>query len=112
MDREIYYYLRTPDKKPVVTVCLLEIDHQRARGIAICSEKDNPCKRTGRRIAKTRAYYAFREDARHNCEIPIRGGEAKVLETVNTSPAFFNFQKARYNPEINHIEQQIMGIAI
>ena len=111
MAREIYYYLRDGERKPVVTVCLLEAENERARGVSICSKKDNPSKRSGKKIAKDRAKYALKKKG-HHLPIEPKGGEAKILESVNASPSFFDFLKAAYNPEINHIEMQRMGIAI
>jgi hypothetical protein len=68
---ERFYYLRDPENKPIVTVCLL-LDVQDgsyddtiwmkthvARGIAICSNLDAPNKKVGRAIAKGRALKAL-----------------------------------------------------
>jgi len=63
--KEIYYYIRDSKNRPMVTVCLLEeINYSNlttayAKGIALCSEKDIPCKKVGRKIAKERAVYAL-----------------------------------------------------
>lgn len=73
--REYFYYLRDGRKRPVVTVCLLELarhtkkngtvvvsdsgDAVIVRGVAICSNSDDPCMKTGRNIAKGRALKAF-----------------------------------------------------
>lgn len=57
--KEYYYYLRDNANRPVVTVCLLAENGNVARGIAVCSIKDQPEKRKGRAIAKARAEYAL-----------------------------------------------------
>lgn len=57
---EWIYYLRDNLKRPIITVCLLENENGMfARGIALCSNKDQPCKRIGRTIAKGRAVKAL-----------------------------------------------------
>ena len=51
--KDYYYYFRDKDKKPVVTVCLLADwkNNDVSRGIAICSKKDSPCKKAGRKFS-------------------------------------------------------------
>lgn len=60
---ERYYYLRHyKTNAPIVTVCLLKGWHgDHARGIAICSECDNPSKAEGRAWAKRRALRALKK---------------------------------------------------
>jgi hypothetical protein len=108
MEREIYYYLRTPDKKPVVTVCLLENGAEYARGVAICSPLDNPCRKTGRKIAQTRAKWAL-ENKDNNCEINSLNSY-DALWQARCKGDIFHYFKAAYKPTINFIEMQIMGI--
>ena len=58
--KHTFYYLRDNEKRPLVTVCLAYGKKgYKARGIAICSDKDQPSKKTGRAIAKGRARSAF-----------------------------------------------------
>ena len=57
-----FYYFRDEKNRPLITVCL---DHDVSngtlyRGIAICSPKDNPNKRTGKSIASGRAIQAWK----------------------------------------------------
>ena len=59
--KEFYYHLRDERSRPVVTVCLLIEKNTMARGVAICSPKDNPKKKIGRAIAKGRALKGFTE---------------------------------------------------
>lgn len=76
-----YYYLRDmrhrkgKKGRPVVTVCLIVDKNRRVivRGVSICSLKDNPCKKTGRRIARNRALWAAVNPNRSN---PIARREA------------------------------------
>ena len=71
-----YYYIRDniksdPDGlgRPTITVCLIEDDSGSiGRGIAICSGLDQPCKKTGRVIARTRAAFATATQG-NSCEI-------------------------------------------
>lgn len=56
----LFYYLRDPHRRPVVTICLIEDgEGVVARGVAICSELDQPCRKTGRGIASQRALAAI-----------------------------------------------------
>lgn len=59
MREEKYYYIRDIDNRPIVTVCLIKESNNIARGVAICSKQDQPCKAVGRKIAKARASYAL-----------------------------------------------------
>lgn len=66
MKQEKYYYIRDNIKsdpnglgRPIITVCLIEEYGIVARGIAVCSNLDQPCKKVGRVIAKTRAMHAL-----------------------------------------------------
>lgn len=59
MREEKYYYLRDVENKPIITVCLMKEGDNIARGMAFCSEKDQPCKAKGRAIAKNRAIHAL-----------------------------------------------------
>lgn len=58
MPKDLIYYERGKNRAPVVTVCLHISDESFTRGVAICSPKDNPCKKIGRAIAKGRALKA------------------------------------------------------
>jgi hypothetical protein len=54
-----YYYVRDALKRPTVTYCIVfngnSTENIYSRGLAICSKKDNPCKKIGRAIATGRA---------------------------------------------------------
>ena len=56
---KLFYYIRDPHNRPVVTVCLLDDGDMVARGVAICSNMDQPCRKTGRSIAAQRAQAAM-----------------------------------------------------
>ncbi len=55
--KEIIYYERDENKRPVLTVCLIANDNKDvlSRGVAKCSKKDMPYKKVGRAIATGRA---------------------------------------------------------
>lgn len=57
-----FYYYRDSQRRPVVTVCLLEKDDLYYRGVAICSLDDQPVKARGRAIAWLRAVRALKYD--------------------------------------------------
>jgi hypothetical protein len=50
-----FYYGRDSENKPIKTVCLAVSRFHITRGTAICSDKDQPCKKIGRAIAAGRA---------------------------------------------------------
>jgi hypothetical protein len=58
---EKLYYLRSGENNaPVITVSdLMRGDEVVARGVALCSPRDNPCKDTGRKRARVRAIIAL-----------------------------------------------------
>lgn len=70
---EKYYYIRDSKNQPSTTVCLLKAANDIGRGVAICSNKDQPCKKTGRKIAKTRAVCALA--CKHHSSIIRRPGD-------------------------------------
>jgi hypothetical protein len=59
--QERFYYVRDKEKKPIITVCLLQ---NRAgaygRGIAYCHIKDNPFKLRSRQLARAKAARALK----------------------------------------------------
>lgn len=59
--QERFYYVRDKEKKPIITVCLLQ---NRAgaygRGIAYCHIKDNPFKLRSRQLARSKAARALK----------------------------------------------------
>lgn len=70
-----YQHFYNRQRRPVVTVCYLrrqsvaedgtvEKEPRTFIGIAICSDKDRPNKKAGNAIARERANYAYREDAK------------------------------------------------
>jgi len=96
---ERYYYIRddittSPNGKgrPIITFCLIKDGTGNiGRGIAICSDQDQPCKKVGRGIAKTRALYAL-SSAKNGCK--VFGG---------------SFYKAAYNPKVTEFELKLLG---
>lgn len=59
--KELYYYHRDVNYRPVETVCLLSTSNGEhySRGIALCSPEDSPCKKFGRKVARGRAMKAL-----------------------------------------------------
>ena len=54
-----FRYLRDKNNRPVITLCRAEYGDQKGYGWAICSTRDNPCKKTGKAIAAERARTAL-----------------------------------------------------
>ena len=93
-----YYYIRDNKNRPIITICLIKDSESNiSRGIAICSDKDQPCKKVGRNIARERAIYAITEKEK-GCK--IRGKEI--------NPSLYNFvYKSMYNPVLTGFEKKL-----
>ena len=88
MEQTIFYYLRDNQNRPLITVCLHKINGAICRGIAICSDKDNPSKKTGKTIAFGRAMRARK--SKKESEI-INRKEADIYKSSN-DPVFTEFE--------------------
>jgi hypothetical protein len=104
-----YYYLRDIENKPRVTVCFAHDPEYNvfARGVAVCSKKDNPSKRVGRAIAYQRCQYALCNKAK---ELPYREGFLfpKMARNSIPEPLMDGF-KAEFNPtELTPIEMKLI----
>lgn len=104
--KERIYYGRDDDNRPIVTVCLLEGDFGFARGVAACSPMDNPCKRTGRKIAKERARYAVMNKSQ-NCVVSSMKG-LLAFSRAGMDAADFNWTKSAYNPALTNFETKLI----
>ena len=103
--KELYYYYRDKDRRPLVTVCLLVNGDEMARGVAICSPLDIPCKRTGRHIARGRAVKALERFA--FWEKVARTEAVMVRARVNASLYHFRY-KSEYQPCLSAFEEQLL----
>jgi len=101
-----YYYRRDRlANAPVITICLVEENGIVARGIAICSMVETPCKSEGREMAKKRALAAF--DSK-NTSMPIVRWEAEyVLYDFDDASPAPNY-KSEYRPLLTEFEQKIL----
>jgi len=114
---EKYYYIRdevriTKDGlgRPIITVCLIRVGNDIGRGIAICSDLDQPCKKVGRAIAKTRALYALAKE-KNSCKIGRWSFDNVLLanrEFMSNSVPFP--LKSTYNPELTEYEEKLFKI--
>ena len=108
MKQERYYYIRDNIKsdpqglgRPIITVCLIEEGGIIARGIAVCSNLDQPCKKTGRTIAKTRASFAL-SSGRDGLELKRHGLPLDAFE--------LGFQKSYFDPCLTEHERKLLRI--
>lgn len=108
--KEYFYYFRDDENRPIITGCLLIDGKEYSRGVALCSRQDNPCKKSGRKIAKTRALWAMK-NRQSNCEITSIKANS-VLIDAKISATYFDFVKSAFMPPVNNIETKLMGIAI
>ena len=81
MDQVRFYYMRDAHNHPRVTVCLAKSETGFAKGLAICSLKDNPEKRIGRMIALHKAQRALKKQ-RNSAKV-IRQEAWEVLHGAN-----------------------------
>jgi len=107
MERTKIYYKRDDQNRPLVTVCLLQANGDIARGIAICSVLDNPCKKTGRKIAKDRATHAMRT-RRNTCPIHRPGIHIGFRRVGEQLPSVFNWSKSAFNPPLTELENRLV----
>jgi hypothetical protein len=128
--KEIFYFIRDKDHKPVISVCLLietsdsppgNLKTVAARGVAICSDRDTPCSKlhahqsNGPGIALRRAWKAWKSE-KDMYEIN-REEVVKILDHVRVDNKnieadiiFINMYgfKAFYSPEPSPKEQRIL----
>ena len=103
--KPFFYYLRDKDMRPMVTVCLLVFQGDIvARGVAICSQKDAPCKRVGRSIAKGRAMKAFIRKATSE-PISFKHYAFDILRKVDPSISFEVLEKSSFRPVLTSVER-------
>ena len=102
-----FYYLRDKQNRPLVTVCLLrDSDLKVYQGVAICSPKDNPNKKTGKAIAFGRAKQAA-ENKKDSGDI-FRQEAYEILSKVND----FNFYlfKSSCDPVLTQHETKLLNL--
>lgn len=105
--KEIYYYIRDAKNRPMTTICLLEDGGEVSKGIALCSDKDIPCKKAGRKIARERAIYAM-TNRKDTC--PLRDNPYVNLQIENymyfeTTGPF----KSSYMPLLTDYEDKLLN---
>lgn len=105
MNTKYYYFREGYTNAPVVTVCLVEKDNIVARGIAICSPKDRPCKKEGRRLARSRALKAFY--SKEDSQSIARWEADEVLDEFCDIFPNTNF-KSEYKPDLTDFEKKIL----
>lgn len=95
-------YERDEKNRPVVTRCLLFDGNHFAFGQALCSKKDNPCKKVGRVIAEGRAKKALNQ--------PLFFSDIARAGSVNFFKAFNGARDVPSRlkePEIKFIEREM-----
>jgi hypothetical protein len=103
--KKYFYFERDKDNNPVITVCLIEFDGVYSRGWSICSLKETPVKKDGKRRALARASAA--NFSKKN-SMPVSRVEATdVLRRVISvmDPDF----KSEYNVELTEKELAIVS---
>lgn len=100
--KEIYYYFReTKNRRPVITICLLQTKKGNiGKGIALCSKKDMPNKSIGRTIAKRRALRALKKK---ESSLPIRRNRIYPAEIL-----IDEIKKSYYNSVLTGWESKLL----
>lgn len=102
-----YYYIRNIENEPVVTICLLHSCGETARGVAICSVLDAPCKKRGRKIALDRALWSFNHK-KNACPV-VSLNSHPYLYKKRTFYWDGDMYKAAYMPELTPRERKILS---
>lgn len=109
--RTKFYYLRSAEGKPVVTVCLARRGSDTARGVAFCAPVDIPCKATGRAIAQGRAVKAL--EHRYSSMIARRRRVDYLTfaqRIVADVPLVVYVVKSRYRPTpVSKLEERLLA---
>ena len=103
-----YYYIRDKANRPVITICLLKIGKDISKGIAICSIKDNPCKKTGRVIAKGRAVQAM-HNKKDCCFIGRIHCSSIQMALTRKEEGIDVYNKALFNPVLTKFESKLLA---
>ena len=114
LERVYYYRDSSLAKKRMVTVVIIHLGDEWARGMAICSEKDNFNKKIGRAIARGRATAALLEQESGS---PVYRGEA-VQIIARACPQLLPersmwmglIKKSEYMPELTEYEKVILRV--
>jgi len=83
----VWSHFYTRGRLPVVTVCYFSGSGHTAVGLSICSPRDMPCKKVGRRISLERAKFAIRSLAVNQADNDRIGhscSEIRRDEALNT----------------------------
>ena len=103
--KEKYYYLRNEKNEPILTACLLKEEDQIARGLAICSFRDSPCKRIGRAIAKGRAEKALKRQESSDGILCWKAH--KILDSLETAETRY-YLKSEYQSCLSVFEEDLL----
>jgi hypothetical protein len=102
MTKAIYYYLRDGENKPVVTICLILYSKSVYRGVAICSSKDIPNKKEGKKKAFGRAWKAIFQQKNSS---PIKRQDSNSVDMAKQYFSSDIVYKSTVNPELTEHEK-------
>lgn len=106
MKKELIYEYKNEREKPIVTVYLVKVGKQFARGIALCSKLDHIDPNKGAIKAKGRAIKAATRKAP---DLPINRDEAvRILFDAGAPP--FRY-KAEFPARLTNEEQKLVDVA-
>ena len=102
--KEFYYYFKDRETNhPNVTICFVVDGNQYARGIAICSEKDNVNKNRGRSLARGRALKAL-----HTGKYTLPTLSERSMRVMHVCDCHFS-HKSSYKPILTGYEERLLN---
>ena len=103
-----FYYHRDETGKPKSTICLISENGWLARGVAICSDRDNFNRKVGRAIAMGRAAKALK-NMESSDEINIGLDRDPYLSILMKLPPGIEKFKTCYDPFLTDHETKLIG---
>jgi len=105
MLKQKHYYYRDNDNRPFITVYLVKDleSGEVARGVSICSNKDNINKKIGVKIAKGRALKALFEK---KSSMPIL---THLIYFANDDNTYDLLWKSSYTPTLTEFENKLLN---
>lgn len=102
-----FYYNRDHRGKLQSTMCVIYENGWTARGVAVCSDKDNFSRKIGRTIAYGRAVKALRDMRSSGAINYNRKCGSDILIKLPIDVASW---KSVYNPYLTDLEKRLLGV--
>lgn len=109
VDDLYYYHYRNKIGRPMITVCVCKKGSIFSRGISICSVKDMPNKKVGRKIARDRALKALFNKGTFD----YASFRQEIIDVLDTYEQHVTIElyKSEYLPTLTSYEMELLGFA-